>query len=154
MTLRPSRANVRVVPILALAVAGVFLWVDYQMLVQQGLGDPWLVGAGVAALIVLAAACMVAVAVWAPKAYILVDDSTITFGPALTSFAARRNTFNRREVARIRATNSPITRNTLFLRSDGSTLCSTPGFFWGRDGLQSLADYLGVPFEGWGSALT
>ena len=95
----------------------------------------------------LAAACMVAVAVWAPKAYILVDDSTITFGPALTSFAARRNTFNRREVARIRATNSPITRNTLFLRSDGSTLCSTPGFFWGRDGLQSLADYLGVPPE-------
>jgi len=147
VTLGPSRFNLWVVPVVALAVAVVFLWVDYEMLAQQGLGDPWLLGVGVAAFIGLAAACMIAVAVWAPKAYIRVDDQTITFGPSLTSFAGRRNTFNRQEVARIRSGPSPVTRNTLFLRSDGSTLCSTPGLFWGRDGLQRLADYLGVPLE-------
>jgi hypothetical protein len=128
-------------------VAGVFLWVDYQMLAQQGLGDPWVLGVGVAAFIGLAAGCMVAVAVLAPRAYIRVDDSTITFGPSLTSLAGRHNAFNRREVARIKATHSPLMRDTLFLRSDGSTLCSTAGSFWGRDGMQRLADYLGVPLE-------
>jgi hypothetical protein len=147
MTIGPSRFNLRVVPIIALAVAGVFLWVDYEMLVQQGLGDPWLTGAFVFFMIALLAAVLIFVAIWSRKAYIRVDDSTITFGPSLTSFAARRNTFNRHEVARIRATHSPMTRITLFLRSDGSTLSSTPGLFWGRDGLQRLADYLGVPLE-------
>jgi hypothetical protein len=40
-----------------------------------------------------------------------------------------------------------MTRITLFLRSDGSTVTSTSGYFWGRDGLQRLADFLGVPLE-------
>jgi hypothetical protein len=147
VTIGPSRFNVWVVPIIALAMAGLFLWVGYQMLVQQGLGDPWLTGVFAYFMIVLLAAVLILVAIWSRRAYIRVDDSTITFGPSLTSFAARRNTFNRREVARIRATRSPLTRITLFLRSDGSTLSSTPGYFWGRDGLQRLADYLGVPLE-------
>jgi hypothetical protein len=154
VTLRPGRFNLWVAPIIALAVAGFFLWAGYQMLAHQGLGEAWLAGVGGVAAIGFGVAFMIALAVWGPKAYIRVDDSTITFGPSLTSFAARRNTFNRREVARIRASHSPLTRLTLFLRSDGSTLCSTPGFFWGRDGLQSLADYLDVPFEGWGSTPT
>ena len=35
-----------------------------------------------------------------------------------------------------------------FLLTDGSTVQSIPGSMWGRAGLQSLADYLGIPFEG------
>src|SRR5579859_4007934 len=142
VTIGPSRFNLWVVPILAVALAGAFLWLDYQMLARQGLGDPWLVGVAGAAMIAFLAAVLIFVAIWGRKAYIRVDGSTITFGPSLTSSAARRNTFNRHEVARIRATHSPLTRITLFLRSDGSTLSSTPGLFWGRDGLQRLADYL------------
>jgi hypothetical protein len=148
MTLRPSRFNRRVLPIISLAIAGVFLLGGYGMLVQQGPGEGWLSTAGGVAAIGFAVACMVAVAVLVPKAYIRVDDSTITFGPSLTSMAARGNSFDRREVAVIRWTNWPLTRRTtLFLRSDRSILRSTGGDFWGRDGLQTLANYLGVPFE-------
>jgi hypothetical protein len=89
----------------------------------------------------------IALAVFGRTFYIQVDDSTITFGPSLTAFAARRNIIDRREVVLIRATHSPLTRRSLFLRSDGSTLRGTPGLLWGRDGLQTLADYLGVPLE-------
>ena len=141
MTLRPSRFYLWIGPIICLAVAGVFLSIAYQSLVHRGPGEAWLVAAFDGG--------MIAVAVLARKVYIRADDSTLTFGPKLP--LPIRRTFDRREVARIRATPSPITRRTLFLRSDGSTLWSTSGFFWGRDGLQSLADYLGVPFEGWGS---
>jgi hypothetical protein len=114
----------------------------YQNLVHRGPGDAWLVGA----LGVL----MIALAVFSRTAYIRVDDSAIIFEPKLLS----RSSYDRREVARIRASLSPLTRRTLVLRSDGSTLRSTSGLLWGGDGLQSLADYLGVPFEGWGSTPT
>ncbi len=147
MTLGPSRFNVWVVPIISVAVAVAFLGNGYDILVYQGLGDPWLTGAFAVFMLVLLAAVLIFVAIWSRKAYIRVDDSTITFGPPLTAFAARRNSFNRREVALIRATHSPMTRITLFLRSDGSTVTSTSGYFWGRDGLQRLADFLGVPLE-------
>jgi hypothetical protein len=145
VTLRPSRFNRQVLPIISLAIAGAFLLGGYEMLAQQGLGEGWL--GGVAA-IAFAVVCLVAVAVFVPKAYIRVDDSTITFGPSLTALAARQNSFDRREVALVRWTNWPPTRRkTLFVRSDRSIVCSTGGDFWGREGLQSLASFLGVPFE-------
>jgi hypothetical protein len=147
MTLGPSRFNRSVAPIILLAIAGVFLVGGYQILVHPGPGETWLDTTGGVVAIAFGVVCCIAVAVLAPKAYIRVDDSTITFGPSLTSFAARRSSFNRREVALIRATHSPMTRITLFLRSDGSTVTSTSGYFWGRDGLQRLADFLGVPLE-------
>jgi hypothetical protein len=147
MTLRPSRFNRSVAPIILLAIAGVLLVGGYQILVHPGPGEIWLDSAGGVGAIAFGVVCCVAVAVVAPKAYIRVDDSTITFGPALSAFAAGRNSFNRREVALIRATHSPMTRITLFLRSDGSTVTSTSGYFWGRDGMQRLADFLGVPLE-------
>ena len=147
MTIGPSRFNIWVVPIISVPLAVVFLGNGYDILVYQGLGDPWLTGAFAVFMLVVSAAVLIFVAIWSRKAYIRVDDSTITFGPSLTTFAAHRNTINRGEVARIRATYSPLTRITLFLRSDGSTLTSTPGLFWGRDGLQRVADYLGVPLE-------
>lgn len=135
--LRPSRFNLWVAPFIFGAVGIFFLWSAYQNLVDGG--DVWLTGAiGVG---------WIALAVFGRNFYIQVDDSTITFGPAVTAFAARRNIINRREVVLIRATHSPLTRRSLFLRSDGSTLRGTPGLLWGRDGLQTLADYLGVPLE-------
>lgn|SRR5487761_118925 len=140
MTLRPNRFYRWVAPIIGIAVAAAFLVGAYHYLVRHEVGDALLVGAcGVGAI---------ALGVWGRIAYIRVDDSAIIFGPK----GRRRSSYDRRQVARLRATHSPFTRRTLFLRSDGSTLYSTPGFFWGRDGLQSLADYLRVPFEGWGSA--
>jgi hypothetical protein len=139
VTIKPSRFNFWVSPIICLSVAGAFLSSAYENLAHRGLGDAWFVGAfGVG---------MIGAAVLIRRAYIRVDDSTITLGPNLTPLAARRNIFNRQDVALIRATHSPWTRRTLFLRSDGSTLSSTSGLFWGRDGLQKLADYLGVPLE-------
>jgi CDP-diglyceride synthetase len=147
VTLRPSRFNRWVLPAIALAIAGGLLVGGYEMLVHPAPGETWLDSLGGVVAIALAVAALIVVAVVTSKAYIRVDDSTITFGPPLTASAARRNSFSRREVARIRATRSPMTRITLFLRSDGSTLTSTSGYFWGQDGLQKLADYLGVPFE-------
>jgi hypothetical protein len=146
VTLRPNRFNRRVVPIICLALAGVFLLEGYQIVAQQGLGDPWIAGVGGVAAIAFSVAALIAVAVLAPKLYIRVDDATITFGPPLTSFAAGRNTYDRREVALIRCSIWPP-HKALFLRSDGSILCTAAGDFWGRDGLQTLANYLGVPFE-------
>jgi hypothetical protein len=139
VTLRPSRFYRWAAPVIFLAVASAFLLTAYQNLVRGGLGDAWLVG--------VLGAFMIAVAVFSRSAYIRVDDSAIVFGPKLLS----RSSYPRREVALIRATYSPFTRRTLFLRSDGSRLYSTSGLLWGRDGLRSLADYLGVPYEGWGS---
>ena len=137
VTLRPSRINLWVTSIFLLVVAGGELeGAAYQILVlQRELGVAWFLGAS--------ALFWIALVVGAQNAYIQVDDSAIIFGPQLL----RRRSFDRREVARIRASNSPLTRRTLFLRSDGSTLYSTPGVMWGRDGLQRLADYLGVPLQ-------
>ena len=137
MTLRPNRFNLWSTSILLLVVAGGELGgAAYQILVlQRELGVAWFLGAS--------ALFWIALVVGAQKVYIQVNDSTIIFGPRLPG----RRTFDRREVARIRASHSPLTRRTLFLRSDGSTLYSTPGVMWGRDGLQKLADYLGVPLE-------
>jgi len=142
VTLRPNRFYHWAAPIICLAIAGAFLSSAYQEYVRGGLGNAWFIGAfGV---------LMIALAVFSRTVYIRVDDSTIIFGPKLLA----RSSFDRREVARIWASQSPLTRRTLFLRSDGSTLYSTSGLLWGGAGLQSLADYLGVPFEGWGSTPT
>ncbi len=137
--MRPSRFYQWVAPFIFGAVGIFVLLSAYQNLVHGGLGDAWLIGA--------MGLFWIALAVFGRDAYIQVDDSTITFGSSLTSFARRRNVISRRDVALIRAIHSPWTRRTLFLRSDGSTLRGTPGLLWGRDGLQSLANYLGVPLE-------
>ena len=137
MTLRPCRIRLWANTIFFLLVAGGELWgAAYQILVlQRELGVAWFLGAS--------ALFWTALVVGAHKTYIRVDDSAITFGPQLF----RRRTFDRRQVARIRASHSPLTRRTFFLRSDGSKVYSTPGVIWGRDGLQRLADYLGVPLQ-------
>jgi hypothetical protein len=145
LTIRPNRFNRSVVPIILFALAAVFLVVGYHVVVYPGPSDTWLDSLGAAVALAIVIVCCVAVAIVAPKAYIRVDDSTITFGPSLTASAARRNSFDRREVVRLRA--APMSRTILFLRSDGSTLTSASRDFWDRDGLQRLAGFLGVPLE-------
>jgi hypothetical protein len=137
MILRPTRWVRWGTPIIFLVMAAAFLSTAYQNYVQGG--DAWLIGA--------VGLITIGVAFLSRSAYIRVDDSTIFFGPNLPGH--RR--FPRGEITLIKATYSPMSRRTLFLRSDGSTLWSTPGFAWGQDGLRSLANYLGVPLEGWGS---
>lgn len=139
MTLRPTRTFRLAYPVMFVALAGFMLWSAVQSLIHgtpSGAVPWWFPG--------LFAVVLIGIAAMPLKAYIRVDDSTVVFGP---NFLGRR-TFDRRDVARIRGSSSPITNRTVFLRSDGSTLWSTAGVLWGRAGLQSLADYLGVPLDG------
>ena len=136
VTLRPTLTFRWVGPLMFLAFAIGLSWSAYQSLMSQRSADAVFPG-------ILAVGCL-GVVVLSRSTYIRVDQSTIVFGPTLFGL----KTFDRRQVAAIRATPSPTTRRTVFLRPDGSTLWSTAGFLWGRAGLQSLADYLGVPFEG------
>ena len=138
MILRPTFTVRWIAPVLFLAGAGASLVGVYQQVTSGQFG-------GVAIFLGAFALVLIGAAVFVRTAYIEVDDSRIIFGPRIL-----HRTFNRRDVARIRTVAfSPSSRRTLLLRADGSTLWSLPGSFWGRAGLQSLADYLGVPFEGW-----
>jgi len=137
ITVRPTRFYRWGPPIIFLVMAGTFLSNAYQNYLQGGLGNSWLIGTmGLVAI---------GLTFLSPTGYIRVDDSTIFFGPNLP--LPVRRTFDRRDVALIRATSAPMSSRTLFLRPDGSTLWSTPGVVWGEAGLRSLADYLGVPYE-------
>jgi hypothetical protein len=142
MILRPTLWVQWGVPIIFLVMAGAFLSNAYHNYVRGGLGNSWF-GAAMGLV-------AIGLAFLSRTGYIRVDDSTIFFGPNLPG----RRRFPRQEVALIKASYSPMSRRTMFLRSDGSTLWSTPGFAWGQEGLRSLASYLGVPFEGWGSTPT
>lgn len=149
MILRPTLTFRWIYPVMFLAIAGGELLVAYDQLVRRE---------DVLGALILSASAMVfiAAAVLARTAYIRVDDSTIVIGPKVFQLGRKviPPTFDRREVARIKMTPSPVTKLTLLLRPDGSTLWTTAGTLWGRDGLKSLADYLGVPFEGWRSSRT
>lgn len=149
MTLRPTRTFRWVYPIFFAALAGGELTSAIQDVLR---GE----NPGAALILSASAAVFIAVAALVRTAYIRVDDSKIVFGPKVIRIGRRvlPPTFNRAEVAGIRATPSPFTRRTLLLRPDGSTLWSMAGTLWGRDGLQLLADYLGVPFDGWAPVRT
>jgi hypothetical protein len=137
ITVRPTPFYRWGPPIIFLVMAGAFLTNAYQNYLQGGLGNSWFSWA--LGLIAIGLAFL------SPTGYIRVDDSTIFFGPNLP--LPVRRTFDRRDVALIRATSAPMSSRTLFLRSDGSTLWSTPGVVWGEAGLRSLADHLGVPYD-------
>src|SRR5690242_11394508 len=106
------------------AIAGFMLWIALQGLIQGTPPDavPWWVPGAVAVL-------LIGTAVSFRTIYIRVDDSTIVFGP--NPFG--RRTFDRRQVARMKGSRWPLTQGTVvFLRSDGSELCSTNGSLWAR----------------------
>jgi hypothetical protein len=94
------------------------------------------------------AAILIALAVLIWRMYIRVDDTAV-----IVRFAGTRR-YDRREVASIlirgfeyRYANLAGRARTLFLRSDGSTLFGTNSAWWGKDQLEALATYLGVPTE-------
>lgn len=93
------------------------------------------------------AALFVAIAYSYWSMYIQADDTAIVFRFVVT----RR--YDRREVVAIRIGRFVISyyggsgRRVRFLRPDGSVLFSTIFYWWGKDELEALATYLGVPIQ-------
>lgn len=93
------------------------------------------------------AAIFVAIAYSYWSMYIQADDMAIVFRFVVT----RR--YDRREVAAIRIGRFVISyytgsgRRVSFLRSDGSVLFTTIFYWWGKDELEALASYLGIPIQ-------
>ncbi len=93
------------------------------------------------------AAIFVAMAYSYWSMYIQADNTAI----AIRFVVTRR--FDRREVVAIRIGRFVISyyggsgRRVSFLRSDGSVLFTTIFYWWGKDGLEALASYLGIPIE-------
>jgi hypothetical protein len=99
------------------------------------------------ALIVIAA-IFVAMAYFYWSMYIQADDTAI-----VVRFAVTRR-YDRREVVAIRIGRFVISyyyggsgRRVSFLRPDGSVLFTTLFYWWGKDRLEALASYLGIPIE-------
>ena len=98
------------------------------------------------ALIVIAAIFVaMAYSYWTMR--IQADDTAIVFRFVVT----RR--YDRREVVAIRIGRFVISaytgsgRRVSFLRSDGSVLFTTIFYWWGKDELEALASYLGIPIQ-------
>jgi hypothetical protein len=96
---------------------------------------------------IVIAALFVAMAYIYWSMYIQADDTAIVFRFVVT----RR--YDRREVVAIRIGRFVISyyggsgRPVRFLRPDGSVLFSTIFYWWGKDELEALATYLGVPIQ-------
>jgi hypothetical protein len=98
------------------------------------------------ALIVIAAIFVaMAYSYWTMR--IQADDTAIVFRFVVT----RR--YDRRDVVAIRIGRFVISyytgsgRRVSFLRSDGSVLFTTIFYWWGKDELEALASYLGIPIQ-------
>jgi hypothetical protein len=93
------------------------------------------------------AAIFVAMAYVYWSMYIQADDTAIVFRFVLT----RR--YERREVVGIRIGRFVVSyyggsgRPVSFIRPDGSVVFSTTFYWWGKDELEALATYLGVPIQ-------
>jgi hypothetical protein len=133
MTIRPTPFARWGAPLLLVAIGGVFSWTGVQNL-PGGLAQTWAPFA--------LGALAVAIGALSMSLYIQVDDSAIFTGTILT-----RRRYGRQDIARIRASQSPGTRLTFFVRSDGSEVLFTSGYLWGRERLSLLATYLGVPLD-------
>jgi hypothetical protein len=98
------------------------------------------------ALIVIAALFVaMAYSYWSMR--IQADETAIMFRFVVT------RSYDRREVVAIRIGRFRISyyqgsgRSVSFLRSDGSVLFTTLFYWWGKDQLEALASYLGIPIE-------
>jgi len=91
------------------------------------------------------AAIFVAMAYVYWSMYIQASDTAIVF-----RFVVTRH-YDRREVVAIRIGRFVVSyyggsgRPVRFLRSDGSVLFDTIFYWWGKDELEALASYLGIP---------
>lgn len=133
MTIRPTPFSRWGAPAVLAAAGVVFLWTGIRNL-AGGFAQAWLPFA--IGLVV------VAVAALATTLYISADDSAVVYGTILT-----RRRFERQDLARIRASHSPATRLTFFVRRDGSEVFLTSGYLWGQERLSVLAAYLGVSLD-------
>jgi hypothetical protein len=138
LTLRPTPSARWVTALFLLSLAGGLLGVAIWNWIS-GRREIW-------ALIVIAA-IFVAMAYFYWSMYIQADDTAI-----VVRFAVTRR-YDRREVVAIRIGRFVISyyggsgRRVSFLRPDGSVLFTTLFYWWGKDRLEALASYLGIPIE-------
>jgi hypothetical protein len=138
LTLRPTPSARCVTALFLLSLAGGLLGVAIWNW-MSGRREIW-------ALIVIAA-IFVAMAYFYWSMCIQADDTAI-----VVRFAVTRR-YDRREVVAIRIGRFVISyyggsgRRVSFLRSDGSVLFTTLFYWWGKDQLEALASYLGIPIE-------
>jgi hypothetical protein len=140
-------------PILTLRATASARWVTLIIcLVLAGglVGDAiwnWMGGRREIWALIVIAALFVAIAYSYWSMYIKADDTAIVFRFVVT----RR--YDRREVVAIRIGRFVIGyyggsgRRVSFLRPDGSVLFSTIFYWWGKDELEALATYLGIPIQ-------
>jgi len=97
--------------------------------------------------LIVIAALFVAIAYSYWSMYIQADDTAIVFRFVVT----RR--YDRREVVAIRIGRFVVSyyrgsgRRVSFLRPDGSVVFTTIFYWWGKDELEALATYLGIPIQ-------
>jgi hypothetical protein len=138
LTLRPTASARWVTLVFCLALAGGLMGVAIWNW-MNGRREIW-------ALIVIAA-IFVAMAYSYWTMYIQADDTAI-----VVRFVVTRR-YDRREVVAIRIGRFVISyyggsgRRVSFLRSDGSVLFTTLFYWWGKDRLEALASYLGIPIQ-------
>ncbi len=145
--------SIGVRPILTLRPTPSARWVTALFLISLGGGLlgvaiwNWMGGRREIWALIVIAAIFVAMAYFYWSMCIQADDTAIA-----VRFAVTRR-YDRREVVAIRIGSFVISyyggsgRRVSFLRSDGSVLFTTLFYWWGKDQLEALASYLGIPIE-------
>jgi hypothetical protein len=140
-------------PILTLRAIASARWVTliFCLVLAGGLvGDAiwnWMGGRREIWGLIVIAALFVAIAYSYWSMYIQADDTAIVFRFVVT----RR--YDRREVVAIRIGRFVVSyyrgsgRRVSFLRPDGSVVFTTIFYWWGKDELEALATYLGIPIQ-------
>ncbi len=140
-------------PILTLRATASARWVTlvFCLVLAGGLvGDAiwnWMGGRREIWALIVIAALFVAIAYSYWSMYIQADDTAIVFRFVVT----RR--YDRREVVAIRIGRFVVGyytgsgRRVSFLRPDGSVVFTTIFYWWGKDELEALATYLGIPIQ-------
>ena len=140
LTLRPTGSARWVTLIFCLVIAGGLIGVGARNWITSGQAD-LLWAPGVIAVIFVA----IAYSYW--SMYIQADATVIVFRLVVT------RSYDRRELAAIRIGGFEISyyqgsgRRVRFVRSDGSAIFTTIFYWWGKDQLEALASYLGVPIQ-------
>jgi hypothetical protein len=140
LTLRPTPSARWVTALFVLTLAGGVMGLGFRAWIISGHVDLlW------APIVIAAIFVAIVYSYW--TMYIQADDTAI-----VVRFVVTRR-YDRREVVAIRIGRFVIGyyggsgRRVSFLRSDGSVLFTTIFYWWGKDRLESLASYLGIPIQ-------
>ena len=140
LTLRATASARWVTLVISLVLAGALIGIGVRGWIISGHVDLLWAPTVIAALFVANA-----YSYW--SMYIQADDTAIVFRFVVT----RR--YDRREVVAIRIGRFEVAyytgsgRRVSFLRPDGSVVFTTFFYWWGKDELEALATYLGVPIQ-------